>query len=1532
MRRLKRKFTSCMALLMCFMTIIQPLTIYAEEETAGSENEVVENVAEDGGAEGSQLTVKVNVTGAGYVNIQDSKGDSHSIQCPGEEMLEVQMGDTLHIELVPEEGQEANFYQILTKSGTEIETVADIGVLADSFMRDVDVQENLTLNVGFQQQAENGGPLDELNQPGDEEKQGEKSEVQEDGINKGLLCEDPECLTKHVGKTLNPIEITGILEGQRRNARMLSPVVRISEPYVGMTTSGKNADILFIGDDPNVPGLFAVTMNDGDYLAGMYVEGFECLNHGAANPGTDGVVQGTYEATVMKVDRDSGIITWSVVVTPPDVCEEGSIFGYQRVGGMTTTTWTFDNYGSIELHKSSSNPQMTDNNDCYSLAGAEYGVYKKGSEDKPVVTLVTDSKGYAKAEHLSEGNYVLKEIKAPKGFALDVQVYDIKVEADKVATVRVKDIPQSDPVRVLLSKIDRESNTNTPQGNASLEGAEFTIKYFDRFYNVDPESQGQTAVRSWVLKTRSDGRTALLDSLKVSGDDFYYMSTGDPTIPAGTITLQETKAPRGYLINPEIFVRQITSEGTAEAVHTYNAPTVPETVQKIKISLKKKDSETNENQAQGAGSLAGAVYEIRNDEDQAIGTITTDEQGEAAFAQDLPIDNYTMREITPPEGYLLDPKVYTIKGEAEDTETPVFLHEVKSSEQVIRGNVEIIKLAENQDEDNDTLTGLKGVEFTFTSKTTGKEVMKIVTDEKGYATTASDEYPKGSLVYDTYVVTESKCPEGFKPIEQFEVTISEDGTTLKGIYKEDKLIVSPVTVVKKDKSTGNVIPVKNTEFRLLDSGKNPVTMTTYYPDKEVHETFKTDENGQFTFPDKLRYGFYYLEEVNAPKGYLKGELLKFEVKYGATWDNPLVIEYFDENAMGKIQIQKTDEETGKALEGAVFDITAAEDIITPDGTLRLKKGDLADTVTTGDDGKAVSKELYLGKYDAKEKQQPDGFVREEKVYRVELRYKDQVTSLVQENLMVSNLPTYVKLIKRDSETKEGLSGVTFAVWNQAMLEEPDAGMALKESYTTDKDGLIELKYLAPGTYCFQEIESAPDYMLDDTVYEITISEDGRIDGQDMGTLEVENIKTELIGTTAKDKDTGNQEAVPKKDTTFTDTVEFKNLQIGREYTVKGTLMNKSTGKPLLVDGKEVHGETVFVPKTKDGKVDVVFSFDASALKGQTIVVFEKVFVNDIEILAHEDINDEGQTVEFPNSQIRTTAKDQDTECNEAVPKKDTTIMDTVEYKDLIVGREYTIRGTLMDKATNKALLIDGMTVTAEKTFIPEKKDGSIDLMFTFDASALKGQTIVVFEKLFADETEVAVHEDITDKDQTIEFPDSQIHTTAKDKDSGTQEMTAKKDVTIIDTVTYENLISGRKYTVKGILMDKSTKKPLLIDGKTVTAEKDFIPEKRNGSIDVEFKFDASNLKNQEIVVFEKLYTDGIEVASHEDINDQGQTVKIKIGTLSVKMPGKGTNGSIKTGDFVKLPYIFVILLGCSIVLITGTIVYKKRGTKKNEEE
>ena len=346
-------------------------------------------------------------------------------------------------------------------------------------------------------------------------------------------------------------------------------------------------------------------------------------------------------------------------------------------------------------------------------------------------------------------------------------------------------------------------------------------------------------------------------------------------------------------------------------------------------------------------------------------------------------------------------------------------------------------------------------------------------------------------------------------------------------------------------------------------------------------------------------------------------------------------------------------------------------------------------------------------------------------------------------------------------------------------------------------------------------------------------------------------------------------------------------------------------------------------------MDVEFTFNSQALKGKEVVVFERLYVQDTEVAAHTDIDDKGQTVEFPEHEIKTTATDADTGTHQGVGKEKTTIIDKVQYSGLIVGQEYTVKGVLMDKSTGKELQVNGKQVTAEKTFKAEKSAGYVELKFTFDSSALQGQSVVVFERMYVQGTEVATHTDINDKGQTVEFPKHTIGTQAKDKESGKQEVTAKSEVTVVDTVSYEGLIPGQEYTLKGILMDKETEKPLLVKDEEITSEVKFTPEKSSGTVDVEFTFNASTVANNtDVVVFERLYVMGIEVATHTDINDKGQTVKIKnIGHITTSMKNNTKSGkNVKTGDAAPIGAL-LLLSTCSVAVVVGL-----RGKKRKEDE
>ena len=361
-----------------------------------------------------------------------------------------------------------------------------------------------------------------------------------------------------------------------------------------------------------------------------------------------------------------------------------------------------------------------------------------------------------------------------------------------------------------------------------------------------------------------------------------------------------------------------------------------------------------------------------------------------------------------------------------------------------------------------------------------------------------------------------------------------------------------------------------------------------------------------------------------------------------------------------------------------------------------------------------------------------------------------------------------------------------------------------------------------------------------------------------------------VYTTAIADDTKDHVTEAKKDVTIVDTVSYEGLEVDREYTVKGVLMNKATGKVITVNGKEVTAESTFTVKAQKGTVDVTFKFDGSALEDTMIVVFETLYTEGKEVGIHAEIGDEAQTVYLPK--IRTNAKDGITKINhiEALPKAK--IIDTVSYSSLLPGKEYTVTGTLMNKKIGEPVLIDGKKVTAGTTFVAEKAEGSVEVVFEFDASAIAGTTVVAFESMEYKGIEVAVHADIEDENQTVYIPD--VHTTATAADTEDHVTGANKEVTITDEVALTGLKVGNEYTVKGVLMDKTTGKELLVDEEQIVSEETFVADKADMTITLTYTLDASKLAGTTTVVFETLYTEGKEVGRHHDLTDEGQTVYI----------------------------------------------------------
>lgn len=446
----------------------------------------------------------------------------------------------------------------------------------------------------------------------------------------------------------------------------------------------------------------------------------------------------------------------------------------QTVGTVFELAFKVQSKGKLCIKKTSANPAITDNNPCYSLQGAEYGVYKTEADAKAnknkVNTLTIgkyDSsekyKDWSNEIELDEGTYYVKETKNPKGYALNNSVVSVVVKANESSWIgsngEFKDYPQSDPVSVVLGKVDKETNQNKPQGSASLAGAEFTVKYYKGLYDSDPAKSGQIPARSWVLKTNENGFCGLRASDKVSGDDFFYDSNKNTTLPVGTITIQESKAPVGYFINNEVFVRKITSSGNAERVETFNMPTVNEKV--IKFNIKKVQAGTST-------PVSGAVFRhtLPNGSTEDL---ETNGSGEITITG-LASGTHKIKEIKSPDGYQLNPNE-VVFNVASGTGTITFTsgtnslvtHGTKDSgdgyatfgDKVNPFNLKITKTNEHG-------KVLEGAEFTLYSDADCKNVVDTQTsDDKGLLTFKNLDVEK------TYYFKETKAPQGYRiPVDE----------------------------------------------------------------------------------------------------------------------------------------------------------------------------------------------------------------------------------------------------------------------------------------------------------------------------------------------------------------------------------------------------------------------------------------------------------------------------------------------------------------------------------------------------------------------------------------------------------------------------------------------------------------------------------------------------------------------------------------------------------------------------------------------
>lgn len=477
------------------------------------------------------------------------------------------------------------------------------------------------------------------------------------------------------------------------------------------------------------------------------------------------------------------------------------------------------------------------------------------------------------------------------------------------------------------------------------------------------------------------------------------------------------------------------------------------------------------------------------------------------------------------------------------------------------------------------------------------------------------------------------------------------------------------------------------------------------------------------------------------------------------WDDHLVIEFSNMPQKATITVAKTDSWTGEAVDGSVYIVKAAETIQTPDGTIRAHEGEIVATLTTGEDGKATTPELYLGTYTVYEAKAKDGYALDVTEKTVALEYAGQGVAVYDHEEAVTDEPTNPSIKKVDALDPEvSVVGAVFHIWNDEDT--------FDEEMTTDENGIISLAYAKHGNYHTQEVSAPEGYAIVDldeegnsTVTDFKVNDQGMIEWDESGAMAqtheftLENMP-KTMKTTAVDSESGTHEGQARDELTIVDTIEYTGLVPENEYTVSGTLMDKVTGEPALDDeGNEITASTTFTAEESCGTVDVTFTFVGASLAGKQLVAFETMEFEGAEYMVHADIDDVDQTVNVVD--IATQARDAESGTSVGTVGEHVKLIDTVAYTGLTPGNAYKLFTMLMDKGTGNPLTgDDGLPIVSTTEFAPETPDGTIDVEVEIDTRELAGHDIVFFEKLSdAQENIVATHEDVNDDGQTVSFPE-----------------------------------------------------------------------------------------------------------------------------------------------------------------------------------
>lgn len=863
--------------------------------------------------------------------------------------------------------------------------------------------------------------------------------------------------------------------------------------------------------------------------------------------------------------------------------------------------------------------------------------------------------------------------------------------------------------------------------------------------------------------------------------------------------------------------------------------------------------------------LANAEIKVTiNGKDQ---TVKTDKNGKATIKNVTHGTKGTVVEIKAPTGYILNKtsKDFTIEANKTIKVT------LENKEQL-----GIAKLFKEDAETGNNAQGaatLEGAVYGLYQADGTKIKSVTLKNINGKVQAEVRDLKLGS-----YYWMEEKAPAGYN--------LNTNKIHFELVYGDQNQETVTTEVIAKDqviKGTIEGVKVGNKDFvDTKDPDNKPklegieISLTSKTTGKVVKAVL-TDKDGYFTFgKNAVVVDTYIVSETKGKEGYKLFEPFEVTIsEQGQTFRYVLEDQIIEQ----QLKIVKVDQETGKVIplantEFKIFD-TLANEYVTfaiPNDT------EVTDIFRTNDKGYLVTNGTFtygVNRYRIEEINAPRNYVLNKTPLVFSITDDTEPIKVI--NFANRQARKNVKLFKYEewNKKKTPLAGVTFTLYN-------GEGKAVGE-YTTDTNGELLVKGLVAGAYYFTEKAPLESFQpnTDKQVFTVAFKQNAPDDGETLLVSVRNYLIPPTLETQASNKEDGEKVVDPLETIVIKDSVSYTNLFVGKEYTISGVLMNKATNEPILQDGKEIRKTLTFIADKANGTKDLEFVVNASVLKGQTIVVFEKLFRDGIEVVAHEDITDENQSVRVNNPTVHTTAVFEDG-LTVADPTGLFTLNDTVEITEILPGKAYLVKGILMDKATGKALLVHGNTVETSVGFIAKAENETVIVPFTFDLTDLNGREIVVFESLFRNDEELANHKDINDKGQTVRVTNPGVRTTATHKSTGLKVVNPLTKVTITDAVKYHDLIVGKTYTINGILMDKTTEQPVLVDDKEITSTLTFVAESTDGTVNLDFVLDARALRGKEVVVFEKLFRDGVLLASHADITDKDQTIKVVNPTITTK--------------------------------------------------